>query len=317
MNASYKQLWEENPLQMVKIPLDRIIVIPELSGRSEFKRDPEKIKATAASIKAEGQIEPAVVGLNTDPELGEIDAPVLYVGFGRYEACKLIDEDLLCSYSPIDVKDRGKVLTRGMHENLKRDDLSAIQVAMNIRRLREDEGLKDAEIAKRLGVSPGYISNFARFISYEKDAEGKDTETPMYSKFALMAIHKKQIPQRAAVDLWDLGSQAAIDEAVKELIEAEKAGGGKVSTTAVREVVRKKAKKKKNKKGKEVATTKARTVKEIKALFELLGGEGEPRRVKGFASLMLGFIAGEEDTESVAKRVSKLVEPPVKTAKAA
>jgi ParB/RepB/Spo0J family partition protein len=287
--ASYEELWKENPLQLVEIPCEDIIIVQELSGRSEYKRDVKSVKELTASIQEMGQIEPAVVGLNTDAQYGAIGAPILYVGFGRHEACTAAKVDLLCMYSP---KPVSEVLVFGMHENMKREPLSPIQFATNIKRLN-DAGMKDNEIAKKLGCSPGNISMHKKFLATEEGG------TPLFSAKALRAIHEKKISARIAYMIADLGSAAKIEKAIDKAIEDGKGTTSGVKASAVKQVREHNAEeapkaRKKGKRGKMME----RSYPEVKKFL--------PPAVRTTVKTLLDYIEGKKDEKNVETVLMKL-----------
>lgn len=305
--TNFREAWDDNPLQMLEIPTDQLIINEILSGRSEYKRDPKKVKETADSIRQVGQIEPAVVGLD------DVGNPVLYVGFGRYEAQVQNGLPLLCRYSPVPLED---VLELGMHENLKREPLSPVQIMDNILRLNE-KGLKDKEVADRIGVSPAFVSVHKRLAL--KDENDK----PKFSKWALQQIHKGTVPAKAAFPLADLANSEEIDVELKTLIAAaEEAAKGtgkaaRVSETAAREVVRKRGTKKKGKKGSKKAAGGQRSMKQLKTLLEAWTGPAMPEPVKLTVSAVLDYIEGTIDEDAATKRAERNGAKFSRTAKAA
>lgn len=288
---TYAELWRENPLQAFEIPTDDIIVVPELAGRgdTDFKRDPKKVKELAASIQSTGQIQAAVCGINVDEKYGTVGAPILYVGFGRYEACVMAELPLVCMYSPLPLEE---VLVRGMHENTKREDLSPVQIALDIKRLNEN-GMKDADIAKAMGWTPGNVSIHKRFLKNGEDGK------PLYSKFALSKIHTREITVRDAYDMKDLETGAAVDAAIKSALEEGEKGGKGAVTKAVRKTNRKAAKKKgKNAKG--------RNLKEVVEFLKSYDAANVPTPVRKTVKEVLAFAAGEKDEEDVEKVLMKI-----------
>jgi len=301
MTYDYKSVWEENPLQALSIPTAEIIVLPELSGRSEYRRDAAKIKEMTASIQSEGQLQPALVGVNQDEKYGPVGAPILQVGFGRYEACVAGELPLLCMYTAAPIEE---ALARGVHENTKREDLSPMQMAATIERLR-GTGLKDQEIAKKLGVKPATISTYARFLA--KTEDGRD----LFSKYARGVIHSRLIPMRGAHHFIDLTTPEEIDDAIRALVEEAKAvPGGKVSSSAVIDKVRTAAKKKpqgkKAKAGKRAKGTKTRSMKQVMDWLTTWDVAGVPKSVRMTVQQVKAYANGEAEAEEVEKVLMKL-----------
>jgi ParB/RepB/Spo0J family partition protein len=300
---SYEQLWKENPLQLVEIPVGDIIILPELSGRSDYKRDPKKVKELTASIQEVGQIQPATVGLNTSEEYGAIGAPILFVGFGRYEACTAAKKDLLCMYSPLTID---HVLVYGMHENGKREDLSPIQFAANIERLSAG-GMKDADIARKLGCSPGNVSLHRRFF-----AKAEDGTTPLFSPKALKAVHERKIAARVAYQIADLKVPDKIEKAIEKALEAGKgntAAAGRNALATVRQDMQENpgATTKRGKKGKKKkAKTLGRSLPEVKTFLLEWDVANVPPAVRKTVQMILAYIDGTKDEKAVETVLMKL-----------
>jgi ParB/RepB/Spo0J family partition protein len=302
MTKAYEKIWKDNPLQIIEVPTKDIVIVPELSGRSEFGRNPAKVKELTASIQSVGQLEPAIVGLNEHEEYGEIGAPILFVGFGRYEACVAAGRDLLCLYTDRPLSKLGDALVAGMHENTKRENLSPAQIAMNIKRLRA-VGFKDAEIATKLGRSKGDISMHGKFVACQEDG------TPLFNTYALNAIHRGDVSARQAYSFATMESAEKIDKAVRKAIDARKTGGKVASARAAREEVREHQTTTAGKKGKKNGkrnNTVGRTFPEVKKLLAEWDVAGTPPAVRKTVQAILDYIEGEKDEKQVEDALMKL-----------
>ncbi len=117
---------------------------------------PESLAELAESIREHGILEPLVVAKT--PAGFQIIA-----GERRWRASKLAGLKKV----PVIMKEtspRG-MLEMAIVENVQRQDLNALERAQAYRRLMDEFGLANAEIAQRVGKSPAYISNTIRLLT--------------------------------------------------------------------------------------------------------------------------------------------------------
>lgn len=117
---------------------------------------PESLSELAESIREHGVLEPLVVAKT--PAGFQIIA-----GERRWRASKLIGLNKV----PVIVKEtspRG-MLEMAIVENVQRQDLNPLERAQAYRRLMDEFGLMNSDIAQRVGKSPAYISNTIRLLT--------------------------------------------------------------------------------------------------------------------------------------------------------
>ena len=134
---------EEKRLQ--EIPIANIQPDP-----NQPRRSLSKIDELAASIKEQGLLQPIVVSpvdrLNYRIVMGE----------RRYTACqKLGMEKVPAVVMTIEDRDR---LSAQIVENLQREDLDQFEEAQSFQLLKETLGLRDEDVAKRVGKARTYIT---------------------------------------------------------------------------------------------------------------------------------------------------------------
>lgn len=138
-----------------ELPIDRIAVVE--NDRTEF--DPEKLKHLSASIQQRGVLEPLVVapGTSGSGTEGHVTVHRLIAGERRLRAAKLAG----LSTVPVVVRDFGltDMAVARLEENLQREDLNPVEKAGAVKRLMDDHGLKQKEIAKILGCTQAQVSN--------------------------------------------------------------------------------------------------------------------------------------------------------------
>ncbi|MBI2599749.1 ParB/RepB/Spo0J family partition protein [Candidatus Daviesbacteria bacterium] len=117
---------------------------------------PESLSELAESIRAHGILEPIVVAKT--PAGYQIIA-----GERRWRASKLIGLGRV----PVIIRETSPqgMLEMAIVENVQRIDLNPLERAQAYKRLMEEFGLTNAEIAERVSKSPSYISNTIRLLT--------------------------------------------------------------------------------------------------------------------------------------------------------
>jgi ParB family transcriptional regulator, chromosome partitioning protein len=133
---------------------------------------PESLAELAESIREHGVLEPIVVAKT--PAGFQIIA-----GERRWRASKLAG----LTKVPVLIKETSPqgMLEMAIVENVQRQDLNPLERAQAYKRLMDEFGLTNAEIAQRVSKSPAYISNTIRLLTLPdalKDAlmSGQTTE---------------------------------------------------------------------------------------------------------------------------------------------
>jgi ParB family chromosome partitioning protein len=128
-------------------------------GRFQPRKDfaPEALQELAASIRAQGVLQPVVVRKSAGATPFELVA-----GERRWRAAQLAQLHEI----PAIVRDLSddEALEIGLVENLQRQDLGPIEEAQAFRRLIDELGHTQEEIAKALGKSRSYIANQVRLL---------------------------------------------------------------------------------------------------------------------------------------------------------
>ena len=130
--------------------------------RSDF--DPEALSELAASIKAQGVIQPIVV--RAGGKKGEYE---LVAGERRWRASQIAG---LASIPAIvrDLPDR-EVLAIGLIENIQREGLNPMDEAMALRRLIDDCGLTHEQCATAIGRSRASVTNLLRLVNLDGEVK--------------------------------------------------------------------------------------------------------------------------------------------------
>jgi ParB family transcriptional regulator, chromosome partitioning protein len=138
---------------LLEVPATAIAPNPK-QPRSRF--DDETLRELAASIREVGILQPIVVR-----KAG--DGYEVVTGERRLRAAKLAG----LATVPVVLRDSddSDLLREALIENIHREDLNPIELAEAFRQLLEDLGLKQEELADRVGVSRSHIANTIRLLA--------------------------------------------------------------------------------------------------------------------------------------------------------
>jgi ParB family chromosome partitioning protein len=150
----------EAPTGLMEVPVNAVAPNPK-QPRTRF--DDETIAALAASIREVGILQPLVVRRAGD---GRYE---LIAGERRLRAAKAAG---LASV-PIVLRDSedSELLREALIENIHREDLNPIEQAEAFKALLGELGLKQEELADRVGVSRSHIANTIRLLALPLDVQ--------------------------------------------------------------------------------------------------------------------------------------------------
>lgn len=136
-----------------EIALEKIYANPD-QPRQTF--DEEALQELAQSIKEHGVIAP--ITLRKDPH-GKY---MIIAGERRYRAAKLIGLNTIPAYIRT-AKDE-QVMEWALIENIQREDLDAIEIALAYQRLIDEYQLTQERMAERVGKKRATIANYLRLL---------------------------------------------------------------------------------------------------------------------------------------------------------
>lgn len=144
----------------IKIPLSQIEVNP-FQPRADF--DAERLSELAESIRVHGVIQPITVR-----SLGS-GRFQLISGERRLRAARQIGLREI----PAFVREAGdqQMLELALIENIQREDLNAIEVAINYKRLMDECGLTQEALAARVGKNRTTVTNYLRLLKLPPDIQ--------------------------------------------------------------------------------------------------------------------------------------------------
>ena len=143
-----------------EIPLDQIETNP-YQPRTDFEQ--ESLKEMADSIKIHGIIQPITVRkLNARRYQ-------LISGERRYQASKIAGKESIIAY--IRTANDQQMLEMALIENIQRENLNAIEIALSYQRLMNECDLKQEQLGDRVGKKRSTINNYLRLLRLPPDIQ--------------------------------------------------------------------------------------------------------------------------------------------------
>lgn len=136
-----------------ELPLENIRRNP-FQPREEF--DPEALGELAASIKAVGIVQPITVRPVED---GKYE---IIAGERRYRASQMAGLKTIPAYIRNTEDDR--LLALALIENIQRENLNAIEVAISYQRLLDECKLTQEELSEQVGKNRATVANYLRLL---------------------------------------------------------------------------------------------------------------------------------------------------------
>ena len=168
---------------IIELDLEHIEVNP-FQPRSNF--NDESIKELATSIRELGVIQPITVR-----KLG-FNEYQLVSGERRYRASKLLGLDTIPAY--IRIANDQESLEMALVENIQRQDLDPIEIALSYQRLIDEINLTQEKLSERVGKKRSTIANYLRLLKLDPIIQTgmRDGFLSMGHGRALVNIDKKQ-----------------------------------------------------------------------------------------------------------------------------
>jgi ParB family chromosome partitioning protein len=189
-----------------KIKINQIQVNP-FQPRFEF--DEEALKELSESIKLQGLIQPITVR-----KVGDVYQ--LISGERRLRATKMAGIDEIPAY--IRTANDQQMLEMALIENIQRENLNAIEVALSFQRMIDECSLKQEELGDRVSKNRSTITNYLRLL-----------KLPPVIQAAIRDNHLSMGHARALISVEDSSSQLFI---FQEIIDKD------LSVRKVEELVR-------------------------------------------------------------------------------
>lgn len=140
-------------------PIEKIRPNP---AQPRIKMDEKALNALTESIKSKGLIQPLVVTEKNDEY-------VLIAGERRWRAAQRAGLKKV----PVVIKDYSpdEILEIALIENIQREDLNPIEEALAYKRMVEELGQSQSEIASKVGKDRSTIANFLRLLKLPEEVQ--------------------------------------------------------------------------------------------------------------------------------------------------
>lgn len=143
----------QDTADVLRIPVNMIEPNP-FQPRMSFDQD--SLQELAASIRTFGLIQPITVRKKS------ADRYQIISGERRFKACQLAGMDMVPAYIR-DANDQG-MLEMAIVENIQRENLDPIEVAMSYQRLIDECSLTQEQMADRVGKKRASVTNYLRLL---------------------------------------------------------------------------------------------------------------------------------------------------------
>lgn len=143
-----------------EIPIEKIEVNP-FQPRTYF--DQEALKELAESITVHGIIQPITLRRLTR------DQYQLISGERRFQASKLAGLKTIPAY--VRLADDQQMLEMALIENIQRENLNAIEIALSYQRLISECSLNQEQLGERVGKNRATITNYLRLLRLPPDIQ--------------------------------------------------------------------------------------------------------------------------------------------------
>lgn len=167
-----------------EIPVGQISPNPD-QPRSSF--DEESLEELAMSIRELGIIQPLTLR-----SIGA-DSYQIISGERRFRAAKMAGLDTVPAY--VRTANDSEMTEMALIENIQREDLNAIEIALTFKKLIEQYNLTQERLSERIGKKRATIANFLRLLKLPAEVQLglRDKMIDMGHARALLAVEKPSL----------------------------------------------------------------------------------------------------------------------------
>lgn len=198
--------------------------------RTQFSK--EALEELAISIRELGIIQPITVSKNANGEFTIIS------GERRYRASKMAGLESIPAY--IRLADDQTMLEMALVENIQREELDSIEIALSYQRLIDECSLTQEAMSERVGKKRSTITNYLRLLKLQPIVQAglRDKMISMGHARAIINVDNEedQLKIYETIIAKDL-SVRQVEDAVRKLKQAkeESTSGTKTATTTLPE----------------------------------------------------------------------------------
>ena len=177
----------------------RIESIEVNPNQPRTKFDEEALKELAESIKTYGLIQPITVRPIANGKYQLIS------GERRLRACKLAGLQEIPTY--VRTVDDMQSIQMALVENIQREDLNALEIALSYQRLLDEFGFTQDEVSDKVGKNRSTITNYVRLLKLSLPAQiaVRDNVISMGHARALVAVEDEKLQEKLLKQVVDGG----------------------------------------------------------------------------------------------------------------
>ena len=206
-----------------EIPISQISPNPE-QPRTNF--DGDSLEELAMSIRELGIIQPLTLR-----SVG-VDSYQIISGERRYRAARLAGLESVPAY--VRTANDSEITEMALIENIQREDLNAIEIALTFRKLIDQYKLTQERLSERIGKKRATIANFLRLLKLPAEVQIglRDRKVDMGHARALLSLDKAPLQLKLYNEIIKKGlSVRQVEAMAKQLQEREAAGEANVQVT--------------------------------------------------------------------------------------
>lgn len=196
-----------------EIPLSEISVNPN-QPRRDF--DEDALQELAASISEIGIIQPITLRRLSD------DSYQIIAGERRYRASILAGRETIPAY--IRTADDENVMEMALIENIQREDLNSLEIALAYQHLIEQYGLTQEQLSDKIGKKRATIANYIRLLKLPAKIQValQNKQIDMGHARALIALDDPKMQMKLFQEIITNGySVRKVEELVKQLMSGD------------------------------------------------------------------------------------------------
>lgn len=209
-----------NPVgSMNEVRLDQIQVNP-YQPRTHFDR--QALEELADSIKVQGIIQPITVRKLSDNEFQLIS------GERRFQASKIAGLKKIPAY--VRTADDQQMLEMALIENIQRENLNAMEIALSYQRLLEECDLKQEQLGDRVGKNRTTVNNYLRLLRLPPDIQAGIRDKKISMGHARAIVNVDDIDKQLHIYKKIIEEELSVRK-VEQLVRDLMAGGSDKSST--------------------------------------------------------------------------------------
>jgi ParB family chromosome partitioning protein len=211
---------------IARIPIDQIKVNPK-QPRRDF--DEQALKELSESIALHDIIQPVTVIKTSDGNYQLIS------GERRFRASKMAGLKDIPAY--VRTADGQEMLELALLENLQRENLNAIEIALSYRQLMDECALTQEQVADRMKKERSTVANYLRLLKLPPDIQKavRDGQLTMGHARAIISIEHVEQQLYIFRETMQRGlSVRQVEQMVKDMVAERTPGGPAKATAAVK-----------------------------------------------------------------------------------